>query len=201
MYNKEIFDNYTLKFNYILIEFQNSFKNIKFDNYNKILNNEDIVSSLFVNVAKDLKEYSDIYDVNIKLIDDIKILSFLAMNIYKIIEKDVSFRKKYYVFYIMLYRFEQHLPSKNIKKHKLLIKLHYMFKNLSSYNDLIKINGKFGIFQILKAIYNCETNNISFTSIEFDKNYKSTNKNLENLENMNGEISIEDWDVSDSIQV
>jgi len=193
MVNENFYKNYELKFQYILVEFKNDFISLKMKEYSSLLNNEDILSSLFRDTAKDIFEYSDIYDVDIKIIDDIKILSFLAMNIYKIIEKDINFTKKYIIFDIMLKRFIAHLPSQ--KANKIIIKLQYMFKNLSSYNDLIKNNGRFGIFQILKSIYNSEKDFLSF-KIPIIKVDSIIEREFEDRENEVGEVSLKDWALS-----
>jgi len=203
-----IYNNYFNKFNYILVGLKNDLKKENQGNYIELLNNEDIVSSLFKDTARDISEYSDIYDVDIKFIDDIKILCFLSMNFYKVVEKDTSLTKKYLIFHSMLYRFKNHLPNKNYNN-KILIKLNHMFKNISSYNELINYNGKFGLFQILKSIYNVESD---FTSGNITQNKESISNNIfiknESLdeiidditvvENALGEISANDWDTSSS---
>jgi hypothetical protein len=186
--NEGVYNEYLNKFTYILTEFINDCNNMELNNYVDLLNNEDIVSSLFMNISDDITEYSKIYDVNIKIIDDIKIIVFMAMNIYKLIEKDVNYTKKYMIFYAMIHRFEQHLPSKN-SDNKLIIKLKHMFTNLNTYGDLINNNGKFGIFQILKGIYNCEIDNKQIDNKQIDidsieQKIKKTN---------NKEISLKEW--------
>ena len=190
MDNEVFYTDYELKFNYILIEFQNDFKSSGIKEYIELLNNEDIISSLFKDTAKNIFDYSDIYDVDIKIIDDIKILSFLAINIYKIIDKNILYTKKYIVFNIMLKRFLTHIP--NNKTNKILIKLQYMFKNLSSYDELINNNGKFGIFQILKSIYNAEKDSLYNTQKEIIIDDKLKAK-MQYKENALGEVYANDW--------
>lgn len=199
MDNEKFYKDYELKFKYILVEFQNDFMSLKMKEYINLLDNEDIVSSLFKDTAKDIFDYSDIYDVDIKIIDDIKILSFLAINIYKIVENNITFTKKYYIFDIMLNRFIAHLPSN--KANKILVKLQYMFKNLSSYSELITNNGRFGIFQILKSIYNSEIDFLSPKPIDLNIKQEinrklEDDKTLEELENHLGEVSAKDWILS-----
>lgn len=212
---QDVYKNYHSKFQYILSGFKCDFKNEELNNYVSLLNNQDIVSSLFTDTARDIHEYSETYDVDIKFIDDIKILCFLAMNIYKIVDKDTSFTKKYLIFHSMLYRFNKHLPYKDYNN-KIIIKLTYMFTNLSSYSDLLKNNGKFGLFQVLKSIYNVQkdffdSNIIPKNQTELE-NYESNifvkKENLdftiEDIETVNtqlGEVPLKDWVIGDTKNV
>lgn len=197
MDNIEYYDDYKSKFSYILAEFQNDYESSEIQEYIDLLNNEDIVSSLFKDTAKDILDYSDIYDVDIKLIDDIKILCFLSINIYKIIEKDITYTKKYIVFNAMLRRFSTHLPHNKNSNNKILIKLQYMFKNLSSYSELQRNNGRFGIFQILKSIYNSEKDFFDNKNRKVE-NDEELREEIREKENEVGEISLKDWVIPDS---
>jgi hypothetical protein len=211
-----ISEDYSNKFHCVLVGLKNDLKQENQNNYIELLNNSDIVSSLFKDTAKNILEYSDIYDVDIKFIDDIKILCFLSMNFYKIVEKDTRFTKKYLIFHSMLYRFKKQLPHKDYNN-KIIIKLTHMITNLSSYDELIVNNGKFGLFQILKMAYNMQkdclklniNSNIANKNIEYSENIFEINeeKIKQNksdtilVNNKIEEISAKDWDVSDSIQV
>jgi hypothetical protein len=213
--DNSIIENYYNKFQYILIGLENDLQSQNKNDYVTLLNNEDIVSSLFKDTFKDIIDYSDIYDVNIKLIDDIKILCFLYINFYKIIEKDTKFTKKYIIFHSMIYRFKKLLPNK-MYNNKILFKIEYMVKSISTYSDLLNYYGRFGIFQILKSIYNIQNDytkehNEIFDTInlfEMSKNInynlkdkKVVNEGLKELENENGEISAQNWISQDNIKV
>jgi hypothetical protein len=209
--DSSILKDYNNKFQYILIGLENDLKSKDKDDYVEILSNEDIVSSLFKDTFKDIIDYSDIYDVNIKLIDDIKILCFLYINFYKIIEKDTKFTKKYIIFHSMIYRFKKLLPNK-IYNNKILFKIEYMVKSISTYSDLLNYYGRFGLFQILKSIYNIQNDyeknlNGSLEEINVfnDNSSKYNNEDkievqdkLRDLENENGEISLKDWNTKDT---
>lgn len=214
MSNENIYKDYRLKFDYILIGYKNDFEGQKLYNYVELLNNEEIISSLFIDTARNILKYSDIYDVDIKFIDDIKIMCFLSMNIYKIIEKDTSFTKKYLIFHSMLYRFKKHLPYKDYNN-KIIIKLTHMFTNLSSYDELIVNNGQFGLFQILKSIYNLEkdffdnnitcNNNQEYEDNIYEDNIYEENElitdnpsDIRDVDSALEEISLNDWNTSNT---
>ena len=91
-----------------------------------------------------------------------------------------------------------------------------MFTNLSSYDDLLENNGKFGLFQVLKSIYNVQKDFFASNIIPKDNNelngYESNifEQNEENefsqeqrdtLDIALDEISLEDWDMTNTRQV
>jgi len=187
---------YHNRFINVLLAFKNDFKKNELNTYVELLNNEDIVSSLFQNTAKDIFEYSSIYDVNIKIIDDIKILCFVTTHLYRIIEKDVKYTKKYLLFHIMIDRFKILLPYNH--RYKMITKLIHMFKNLNSYDDLVEYNGKFGVFQILKTIYNIESETYKEGKQIVSPSLDNILEKIEKLKNEVGEVSLRDWDTSGS---